>query len=156
MAVPASPWVGCDAAGLGAPPATQRRLREREPITGTPTGDGNLFAGVVVGAADESFTQILRTPGVRIERIVSTGQRTPAGSWYDQDAPEWVLVVAGRARLLFDDEGSPRELGPGDYVLIPAHRRHRVTWTDPAAPTIWLAIHLPASAGPAPDAERED
>ena len=84
---------------------------------------------------------LLETPRVRIERIVSTGQASPPGFWYDQDRAEWVLVVSGAAGLLFEGEAEPLSLGPGDWVHIPAHRRHRVLWTDPANPTVWLAVH---------------
>jgi cupin 2 domain-containing protein len=82
---------------------------------------------------------ILRGDGVRIERIVSHGHRSPDGFWYDQAEREWVLLISGRARLRFEGEEAI-ELSPGDYVDIPAHRRHRVEWTEPNAATIWLAV----------------
>lgn len=91
-------------------------------------------------AAEEAFQTLLQTPGVRIERIVSQGHRSPDGFWYDQDTDEWVLVLRGAARLQFQGE-APLDLEPGAYVHIPAHRRHRVEWTDPTQPTVWLAIH---------------
>lgn len=78
---------------------------------------------------------------MRLERIVSTGHVTPEGEWYDEETHEWVLVLQGRARLRFDDDPMPMTLGPGDHVVIPARRRHRVEWTDPAQPTVWLALH---------------
>lgn len=78
---------------------------------------------------------------MRLERIVSTGHATPPGQWLDQDTNEWVAVLRGRAALRFEDEEGPRVLGPGDCALIPAHRRHRVEWTDPDEPTVWLALH---------------
>jgi cupin 2 domain-containing protein len=84
---------------------------------------------------------LLAAPNVRIERIVSTGHATPAGVWYDQDRPEWLLLLAGSAGLIFDGETEPLVLSPGSYVHIAAHARHRVAWTDPSVPTIWLAIH---------------
>lgn len=77
----------------------------------------------------------------RVERIVSTGQTTPPGQWYDQEQDEWVAMLSGAATLLFEDEPEPRRLDPGDYLHIPAHRRHRVEWTDPEQTTVWLAIH---------------
>ena len=52
-----------------------------------------------------------------------------------------MLVLSGSAGLRFEDEEQPRKLHPGDYVNIPAHRRHRVEWTDPHQPTVWLALH---------------
>ncbi len=102
-------------------------------------GWGNLFAGIAREAADEEFRALLTRPGLRIERIVSTGQ--VSADWYDQARDEWILIVAGRAHLLIEDEGE-MVLGPGDHLLIAAHVRHRVTWTDPDQPTIWLAVHF--------------
>jgi cupin 2 domain-containing protein len=78
---------------------------------------------------------------MRLERIVSAGHATSPGQWYDQDTNEWVVVLSGRAGLRFEDESEPRVMGRGDYVLITAHRRHRVEWTDPDEPTVWLALH---------------
>ncbi len=84
-----------------------------------------------VGSA-ERFDALLSRPGLRIERVVSQGQASPAGFWYDQTDGKWVLVLAGAARLRFEDETDARLLGPGDWVDIDPHRRHRVDWTDPA------------------------
>ena len=77
---------------------------------------------------------------VRIERIVSTGQASPEGFWYDQEEIEWVVVLKGEAKLLFEGDAQPIHLKPGDHVTIPAHRRHRVEWTTPKEPTVWLAV----------------
>lgn len=101
----------------------------------------NLLAGLPSPGVEESFETLLARPGIRIERIVSHGQATPEVSPYEQDWDEWVLLVAGAARLWLDGAAEVA-LGPGDYLLIPAGRRHRVTWTDPERPTVWLAIHL--------------
>jgi cupin 2 domain-containing protein len=91
---------------------------------------------------DEVVELLLEREGLRIERIVSTGQTTPEGKWYDQETDEWVLVVAGAARLRIEDENEDRELGEGDWILLPAHCRHRVTWTRAEPPTVWLAVHF--------------
>jgi cupin 2 domain-containing protein len=90
----------------------------------------------------EVIETLLTRGGVRIDRIVSRGQVTPEGCWYDQPETEWVLLLTGHARLLIEGEVGPRELGPGDAVLLPAHCRHRVTWTDPDVATVWLAVWL--------------
>lgn len=87
----------------------------------------------------EAFDEILRTPGVRIERIVSRGHASPETGWYDQDEHEWVMVLQGAGTLSFED-GSSCTLSAGDYLQIPAHCRHRVSWTDPDRVTIWLAV----------------
>ena len=106
---------------------------------------GNVFADlpkVSVGTqVGEQFVQLLQRPGLRIERIVSTGQASPAGFWYDQDEDEWILLLAGEAGLRFADESTPRHLRAGDFLDIAAHRRHRVEWTASGQVTIWLAVH---------------
>lgn len=102
----------------------------------------NLFDDLPPRGDQEIFTELLLREGLRIERIVSTGQSTPADAPYDQDHDEWVLLLRGSAGLWIEGEGE-RHLRPGDHVLIRAHRPHRVTWTDETEPTIWLAIHLP-------------
>ncbi len=104
----------------------------------------NLFAALPADAPGEQFVELLARPGVRIERIVSNGQASPPGFWHDQPQGEWVVVLAGEARLRFEDEASARRLAPGDFVDIAPHRRHRVEWTDPAQPTVWLAVHYAA------------
>ncbi|MGE5471503.1 MAG: cupin domain-containing protein, partial [Bacteroidota bacterium] len=95
----------------------------------------NLFADLPErGEAGERFTPLLALPGLEIERIVSTGQASPPGFWYDQEEAEWVAVLAGAARLRFEDEVEARSLAPGDFIYIAPHRRHRVDWTDPDRP----------------------
>jgi cupin 2 domain-containing protein len=104
--------------------------------------EGNLFAGLPdAPAADERFDAIVDAPHLRIERIVSTGQATPEGEWFDQDRDEWVVLLQGAAALLLEGEAEERVMTPGDWLLIPAHRRHRVTRTTPDEPTVWLAVH---------------
>ena len=103
---------------------------------------GNLFANVAAAGADEDVAVLLAAGGVQIKRIVSHGQASPADFWYDQNEAEWVLVLSGAAGLLIDGEAAVRRLGPGDYLLIPAHVRHRVAWTATDSPTVWLAIHV--------------
>ena len=102
---------------------------------------GNLFANVAHQLPDEQIVELLSAQNVRIERIVSTGHASALDEWYDQDRAEWVLLLAGSAGLVFEGETAPLRLEPGSYVHIPAHRRHRVAWTDGSGPTIWLAIH---------------
>ncbi len=98
------------------------------------------FDEIPAGLPEELVQTLLSTPSVRIERIVSLGHASPEGFWYDQAEHESVLLLAGAARLRFEDE-EPIDLTPVSFVDIPAHRRHRVEWTDPDRPTIWLAVH---------------
>jgi cupin 2 domain-containing protein len=105
----------------------------------------NLFEDIPRHASDEIFTDLLRHSGVRIERIVSTGQATPAETPYCQAHDEWVLLLGGSAGLWIEGDGEYK-LGPGDCMMIGAGQRHRVTWTAIDEPTIWLAIHFPNEA----------
>ena len=102
---------------------------------------GNIFSDLRTAGAGEETVTLARRPGVVVERIVSTGQATPQGYWYDQDWTEWVVVLSGRAELLIAGEDQPTTLGPGDWIELPEHARHRVEWTDPSRPTVWLAVH---------------
>lgn len=102
----------------------------------------NLFSGLPRSTLEnEQFLELLSRPGLRIERIVSTGQASPPGFWYDQPDGEWVLLVQGEAWIAFADEPTARRLRPGDFIDIAAHRRHRVESTQAEPPTVWLAIH---------------
>src|SRR5438876_3915148 len=103
------------------------------------TMPANLFADLPQRLPDELFSTLLEAASVRIERIVSGGHASPEGFWYDQDQHEWVIVLKGAARLRFED--GLVEMKPGDCINIPAHKRHRVEWTTPDEPTIWLAVH---------------
>jgi cupin 2 domain-containing protein len=99
----------------------------------------NLFGDLPSHLPDELVTSLLEAASVRIERIVSHGHASPEGFWYDQDQHEWVVVMKGAARLRFEDETV--EIKPGDFLNIPAHTKHKVEWTTPDEPTIWLAVH---------------
>lgn len=98
----------------------------------------NLLSHLPATLPDELITTLLEADNIRIERIVSRGQASPEHFWYDQDQHEWVIIVKGAARLQFQNESV--EMTAGDFVNIPAHKRHRVEWTDPDQFTIWLAI----------------
>ncbi len=102
----------------------------------------NLFTHLAQTSGGEASETLLRTPSLKLERIVSTGQATPPGKWYDQDRDEWVILLSGGAGLLFEEEHRVRVLRPGDHFLIPAHVRHRVEWTEAGAETVWLALHF--------------
>ncbi|HKO46325.1 MAG TPA: cupin domain-containing protein [Polyangiaceae bacterium] len=97
----------------------------------------NLFASMPDATVGEVMTPLVTCSGVRFERIVSHGQASPEGFWYDQAEREFVLLVQGRAELEFAD-APVVTLGPGDWLEIGAHVRHRVRSTAPDGPTIWL------------------
>lgn len=105
------------------------------------TNPHNIFSAIPAQLPNELFEPILKKSGIEIERIVSKGHVTVAGEWYDQDWDEWVLLLQGQATLAFQVDTETVHLKAGDYLLIPAHCRHRVEWTHPSVETIWLAIH---------------
>ena len=100
----------------------------------------NLFRPLPDVGDTEVVDRLFARPGLQIDRIVSRGQVSPPGFWYDEPRGEWVLLLAGAARLRFADEPAPRMLGPGDCIDIIPHRRHRVDWTDPDVATVWLTV----------------
>lgn len=101
----------------------------------------NLFENIPKNASEELFTEVFAADGVRIERIVSYGQASPDGFWYDQKDNEWVLLLEGSATLNFE-EGDPVDLKPGDHVYIPTGKRHRVEKTAEKRRTVWLAVFM--------------
>jgi cupin 2 domain-containing protein len=103
---------------------------------------GNLFADIAKILETEQFADLYAAPGIKIERIVSTGQATPPSEWLEQDWTEWVALLAGAAAIQLEGEPGPRTLEPGDWLLIPARKRHRVEWTELSGATIWLAVHV--------------
>ena len=97
----------------------------------------NLLANLPNNLPEELTTVLQEGENLRIERIISTGHSSPPGFWYDQPEHEWVIVLQGAAQLEFEDRVV--ELRPGDTINIPAHQKHRVEWTSPVEPTVWLA-----------------
>lgn len=104
---------------------------------------GNLMHNLPDAADAEQFATLVNLEGVRVEQIVSKGQVTPQNTWYDQAWHELVVLMSGEALVELEGESSPRRLGVGDWLLLPAHCRHRVVWTLPDRPTVWLAMHWP-------------
>lgn len=102
----------------------------------------NLFDLSGSGIDKEKFDTLLSKDNVTIERIISHAQSTPEGEWYDQTWDEWVIVIEGKAGLLFFGEEDVITLNKGDSIFLPAHQKHRVEWTDLQGPTIWLAVHI--------------
>jgi cupin 2 domain-containing protein len=101
----------------------------------------NIYTAFSASGDQEAFEILLQNKALRLERIVSEGHSTPEGCWFDQPEDEWVILLRGSAGLRFDGQPDPIVLNPGDYLLIPAHKKHRVEWTSPTAKTYWLALH---------------
>ena len=99
----------------------------------------NIYASIPREVDREIFEDLIHSDSVRIERILSKGQSSPDCGWYDQDENEWVIVLQGAGTIVFED-GREVKLGKGDFLNIPKHQKHRVSWTDPDDVTVWLAI----------------
>jgi cupin 2 domain-containing protein len=102
----------------------------------------NIFKNIPEQLPEELTECLCKRETVQLERIISRGHSTPAGQWYDQDQDEWVMLLQGQAILLYEIGPKSIHLIAGDYLLIPAHTRHRVDWTQPDVDTIWLAAHF--------------
>ncbi|WP_353569901.1 cupin domain-containing protein [Candidatus Albibeggiatoa sp. nov. BB20] len=98
----------------------------------------NIFDNIPNSLEAESFLDLIQCKHVRIERIISTGQISAKGFWYDQEENEFVIILEGHAIVEFEDYEV--ELKHGDFFNIKAHQKHRVKYTDINKPTIWLAV----------------
>jgi cupin 2 domain-containing protein len=108
----------------------------------------NLLTSLPPARDAEVSETLITAHGIRLQRIISFGQVSPEGFWYDQKESEWVMLLTGRARLVIAGEAEERIMGPGDAVYLPAHCRHRVEWTDPDHPKVWLALFIDGQLGP--------
>lgn len=104
----------------------------------------NIFHDMPEALDEERFTTLAHGDDVKIERIISNGHASPETGWYDQDWDEWVIVLSGSAVMSFPT-GNDVEMNVGDYVHLPAHCKHKVSWTAPQ--TVWLAVHYLEDGG---------
>lgn len=100
----------------------------------------NIFNNIPAQLNQEHFQDIISKDGIKIQRIVSQGTSTQDDKWYNQENDEWVIILQGRAILSFEDD-SDIKLSSGDYIHIPAHKKHKVSWTSSHEQTVWLAVH---------------
>jgi cupin 2 domain-containing protein len=119
--------------GPGQSKKTESKMRVEE--------TGNFFSNIPAELQEEIIEKILNKGSIRIERIISKGHSSPDNFWYDQNENEWVLVLQGQAKLLFEGNEEAVLLAAGDYINIPGNVRHRVEWTIPNVETIWLAVY---------------
>lgn len=101
----------------------------------------NIFKNIPAALPAELFEPILANGSIRLERIISKAHATPEGQWYDQEKNEWVLLLRGSAGIRLEGSDQVTVLEAGDYLLFPAHVKHRVEWTQKDVETIWLALH---------------
>jgi cupin 2 domain-containing protein len=103
--------------------------------------EGNIF--IIPGNLPknfELFQSILSNGNLSIERIISTGQKTPENQWLEQDKNEWVILLQGETEIMFKGEKS-KILTAGDYVHIPENTKHKIIKTSTEPVCIWLAVH---------------
>ncbi len=100
----------------------------------------NIFKNIPDKLHEELFDDIVSNDGIKIQRIVSQGDTTPTDEWYDQESDEWVIVLQGKATISFKNEDDIH-LVLGEHINIPAHKKHRVSWTSEDEQTIWIAVH---------------
>jgi cupin 2 domain-containing protein len=100
----------------------------------------NIFSDIPENIPEEIFETIISEKKISIERIISKGQRSAEGFWYDQEKNEWVILIKGAAKMRFENQDKLFHLKAGDHIHIPAHCRHRVEWTDPDCTSIWIAV----------------
>lgn len=98
----------------------------------------NIFSDIPANLTEELFENLAEKPNVKIERIISKGHTSPKQGWYEQAQDEWVIVLQGEAIITFED--SEKRLGSGDYLMISAGVKHKVSWTKPDIETVWLAV----------------
>ncbi|MBK1791123.1 cupin domain-containing protein [Persicirhabdus sediminis] len=104
-----------------------------------PVASGSLLDPLPSQLGEEVFEILAQSDAVKIERIVSRGHSSPAEGWYDQSQNEWVMVVSGAGVVEYDN-GEEFYLAAGEFLHIPAHQKHKVSWTDAKQPTVWLAV----------------
>lgn len=100
----------------------------------------NIFKNLPPDLSKEVFENILIKNSIKIERIISKGQNSAPDFLYDQDENEWIIVLQGSAELVFEPGHEKVKMHSGDYINIPAHKKHRVSYTDKGTETIWLAV----------------
>ncbi|XPV68687.1 MAG: cupin domain-containing protein [Halarcobacter sp.] len=102
----------------------------------------NIFDSLPIDKENEKFFEIFKNENIRIEKIVSNGQKSLENFWYDQKENEFILLLQGDAILEVIENNDIKEikLKTGDYLDIKAHVKHRVAYTSESKTTIWLAI----------------
>lgn len=99
----------------------------------------NIFNSNSEKINEEVLENLIKTDSFLLERIISEGHTTPEGYFYDQKQNEFVLLLKGFAKIAFED--CEVELKEGDYLIIPAHKKHRVTYTSEKEKTFWLTLY---------------
>ncbi len=97
----------------------------------------NIFIPNQNNPEQEQFDTLLRTENIHIEKITSHGKTS--SQWYEQERDEWVVLIEGEGKLLFENKKEV-VLKKGEYIYIPKMKRHKVVYTS--SPAVWLAVHF--------------
>lgn len=101
---------------------------------------GTLAEGNIFDPDAEHITTLIETAQLEIQKIVTSGQKSPDDFWYDQECDEFVVVMQGSAVIALEDQ--QLQLQAGDFLYIKAHERHQILSSDPNKVTVWLAIFV--------------
>ena len=100
----------------------------------------NIYIGTKAAKGKELFETLVEKNSVlKIEKIVSNAARSPEGFWYCQKQDEFVLLLQGKAELLFEKRKTVK-LKKGDYIFIPRRVKHRIERTSSKPECIWLTV----------------
>lgn len=61
----------------------------------------NIFDEILIDKNEEIFFEIFKNEKIKIEKIVSNGQKSPDNFWYEQEESEYILLLEGFAILQF-------------------------------------------------------
>jgi mannose-6-phosphate isomerase-like protein (cupin superfamily) len=95
---------------------------------------GKLRASSDAPGTGETTDTIAHVGDAVVQQILSGRLDAPVD--YRAPVDEWVVVLAGSARLEVD--GAQLDLETGDWLLLPAGTPHRLLGTD--AGTSWLTV----------------
>lgn len=97
----------------------------------------NIFEQLYFSKEEEKIEEIFQIPdkNFRVERILSSSQVSK--EWYDQEENEYVVLLEGKARIVYEN-GEEVFLQAGDTLFLPAHKKHKVSFTSERC--LWLCI----------------
>ncbi|MDR2007096.1 MAG: cupin domain-containing protein [Acidaminococcales bacterium] len=100
----------------------------------------NIFECFQGNNGKEITEELFRLKEGRVARIISTGQKSAPGFWYEEKEDEWVIVLLGEGEIEWPD-GRRKFLKAGDWLFLPALEKHRVAYTSACPPCVWLAVY---------------
>jgi cupin 2 domain-containing protein len=100
----------------------------------------HYYSGFTQDSFLENYSKILLGNSFHLEKIISKGYATPENKWIIEKTNEFVMLLKGKAELLFEN-GQNIKLSEGDYLVIPKYTKHKVTRTSRKPICYWLTIH---------------